>query len=275
MPRNFPAPTRRAREAQQCAARLPALSPARRDRAPATQAASSRTAAAARAAYPDVPAPSCALSRESPASPDLLRDLGIAAGPPPGRGGYVHCCGTPRKLRGSSRLLSRRDLAPRAGDTSGRLRAPRLPEDRHGQRPPSTASSSPADRAPPSARPSPAPPPAETPARAHNQGGKTLRGVGWGVPLQSPPGAEDLGCPSRQSQVPSTQSRSPSRPPSLCNFPFSSSDRSDPLPGLPTAKTGAGSPLPATLLSGLTPVAEQRPAAGLDLPTSNLGQACH
>lgn len=188
MPRNFPAPTRRAREAQLCAARLPALSPARRDRAPATQAASSRTAAAAGAAYPDVPAPSCALSRESPASPDLLRDLGIAAGPPPGRGGYVHCCGTPRKLRGSSRLLSRRDLAPRAGDTSGRLRAPRLPEDRQGQRPPSTASWSPADRAPPSARPSPAPPPAETPARAHNRGGKTLRGVGWGVPLQSRPG---------------------------------------------------------------------------------------
>lgn len=47
---------------------------------------------------------------------------------------------------------------------------------------------SPADRAPPSARPSPAPPPAETPACAHNQGGKTLRRVRWGVPLQSRPG---------------------------------------------------------------------------------------
>lgn len=41
---------------------------------------------------------------------------------------------------------------------------------------------------PPSARPSPAPPPAETPAPAHCLGGKTLRGVGWGVPLQNRPG---------------------------------------------------------------------------------------
>lgn len=75
--------------------------------------------------------------------------------------------------------------------------------------------------------------------------------------------------------MPSTQSRSPSRPLSLSNFPFSSSDRSDPLPGLPSVKTGAGSPLLAALFSGRAPVAEQRPEAGLNLPTRNLGHASH
>lgn len=124
---------------------------------------------------------------------------------------------------------------------------------------------------PPSARPTPAPPPAETPAPAHNRGGKTLARSGVGCPSPESPQAEDLGRPTRQFQVPSTQSRSPSCPPSLSNFPFSSSDRSDPLPGFPPAKTGAGSPLPVALLWGRAPL----PAAGLDLPTRNLGQACH
>jgi hypothetical protein len=189
-PRNFPAPTLRAREAQRCAARLPALSSARRDRAAATQAASSRTAAAARATYPNVPAASCAPGRGSPASRDLLRDLGIAAGPPPRPGRHVRCCGVPGKLRGSSRLLSRRYLAPRAGDTSGRLRAPRLPEDPHGQRPPSAASSSPADRAPPRSALRP-PLTGAAPGRdagSRSQSGRKDPGVGWGVPLQNRPG---------------------------------------------------------------------------------------
>lgn len=102
--------------------------------------------------------------------------------------------------------------------------------------------------------------------------------VGWGLPLQSRPWAEDLdtGRSTRQSRVPSTQSRSPSHlpppTPSPSNFPFSSSDRSDPLPALPPSKTGAGSPLPAALLSGRAPAAVQRPAAGLSLPTLHLGR---
>lgn len=278
-PRNFPAPTRRAREAQLCAARLPALSPARRDRAAATQAASSRTAAAARTAYPDVPAASCAPGRGSPASPDLLRDLGIAAGPPRGASEDIGAAAEPLESYGVPLACSLGAIWLHVLVTHQEGCAPR------GSRRTHTASARPAQPppaqrtalrpGPPSARPTPAPPPAETPAPAHNRGGKTLARSGVGCPSPESPQAEDLGRPTRQFQVPSTQSRSPSCPPSLSNFPFSSSDRSDPLPGFPPAKTGAGSPLPVALLWGRAPLPEQRPAAGLDLPTRNLGQACH
>lgn len=193
-PRNFPAPTRRAREAQLCAARLPALSPARRDRAAATQAASSRTAAAARTAYPDVPAASCAPGRGSPASPDLLRDLGIAAGPPRGASEDIGAAAEPLESYGVPLACSLGAIWLHVLVTHQEGCAPR------GSRRTHTASARPAQPppaqrtalrpGPPSARPTPAPPPAETPAPAHNRGGggeRPLRGVGWGVPLQNRP----------------------------------------------------------------------------------------
>lgn len=190
----------------------------------------------------------------------------------------MHCSRAPRKLRGFSRLLSRHDLAPRAGDTSGRLRAPWLPEDRHDQRLPSTASSSPADRAPP--QPALRPPLAGTaPGRGRllrlaAQAGRPCGKWGGEVTPPESPRTEDLDArrPTRQSRVPSTQSHSSSYPPSPSNFPFSSSGRSDPLPALPPAKTGAGSPLPAARLSGRAPAAVHRPATGLSLLTRNLGR---
>lgn len=134
------------------------------------------------------------------------------------------CCRAPRKLQGSSSLLSRHDLAPRAGDTSGKPCAPWLPEDPHDRRPPSAASSSPADRAPP--RPALRPPLAGTaPGRDASSRSLPRREdpAGSGVRCLPPelPGAADLGRPTRQSRVPSTQSRSPSLfPQASVIFPF-------------------------------------------------------
>lgn len=123
--------------------RLPALRSAGRRARPSglpTQAAPPPGlggVTASQALHPDVPRALRAAS-QSPAGP--ARDPGAAAAPAPrrislARLGQECDVATPRKL-GEFRSLARPKLAPRAGDTSGRLRTPRLLAGGLCQRPP-------------------------------------------------------------------------------------------------------------------------------------------
>lgn len=116
----------------------------------------------ARPCAPTFPAP-CALQAGGRARP--ARDLGAAAARAPRRMslmqlGQERDVATPRKL-GEFRSLARPELAPRAGDTSGRLRTPRLLAGGLCQRPPAPPLEPKELRpapGPPSASPSVAPP---------------------------------------------------------------------------------------------------------------------
>lgn len=125
------------------------------------------------------------------------------------------------------------------------------------------------------ARPPPAPRrhrPRPRPPRS--PGGRPCGKWGGEVPLQSRPGLRiwtlDVRLDSLECLPPSHTALT--HPPSPSNFPFSSSGRSDPLPALPRAKTGAGSPLPVATLSDRAPAAVQHSAVGLSLLTRNLGR---
>ncbi|XFF87884.1 hypothetical protein AB1E18_014103 [Capra hircus] len=200
---------------------------------------------ASRAQHPDVPGP-----RASQAGGRGLArpawDLGAAAAASPRsasraprgeeRGGE-----TPRKLGEFLPLAARPELAPRAGDTSGRLRAPRLQAGGRGQRPPAPPPGArrtrPAPARPPPAprrrRPRPGPPSPLQPAAPAAPAGGHPGGVGaalapLALAVRAAPGIESgLGLPDStvsSAFLPGTQ-RFP--PPSSSNFPFSSSDRSE------------------------------------------------
>lgn len=250
----------------------------------AAPAAGGRGSGCGPALRPDVPAPSARLPGAG-ASCNLPGSRGPPPPPPQRerarRGEESSAAARPLESRGSStRLLARPELAPRAGDTSGRLRGPRLPAGGRGQRPPHRLPEPSGRRpAPPSARPplggaapaaAPAPAPgtgAKTPAR-----GGAARGPAPHCPSRrgNGPGA---GRPARQPRAPSSRSRSPSRPRAPVIFPF------PPLTGpsrcqrfLPRrpARRAPCRPLCSWTLS---PPRGSAPAAGLNLPTWNLEPA--
>lgn len=193
-PRNFPAPARRAREAQLCVARLPALT-----RRGGTEPLRPR---------PLRPAPWPQPGPRDPMFPQLrARRAGGGVGLRP----LQTCSLTWGQPRGPRRAGE--DMCSAAGPlescrvplacflgttwlhvlvTHQESRAPHGSQRTHttGARPaqPPRAQRTALRPGPPSARPSPAPPPAETPAPAHCPGGKTLQGVGSGVYLQNCPG---------------------------------------------------------------------------------------
>lgn len=116
-----------------------------------------RGVSASQALRPDVPG---ALRARSPGHDQPARDPGAIAAPAPrsmspAQLGQERGAETPRKL-GEFRSLARPKLAPRAGDTSGRLRAPWLLAGGLGQRPPAPPLE-PRGRRPAPARPLPAP----------------------------------------------------------------------------------------------------------------------
>lgn len=159
-------------------------------------------------------------------------------------------------------------LAPRAGDTSGRLRAPRLPEGGRGQRPPAPppgAKRTAPRPGPPSARPSVAPPaaacgartslqpqPEDTPARGGGRPRSRLPAALAAPGIEAGRGRPTSTASSAFLLV--TQPFPP--PPNSSNFPLSS-DQSQPLPGLPPSKARAQSPLLAARLRS-----RPRPAPG-------------
>ncbi|XP_029068750.1 basic proline-rich protein-like [Monodon monoceros] len=257
-PRNFAAIPRRAREAQLRAAWVTCAQIRR------AQGRPGRSHRRPRPPAPPSPRPSrgswgAAASRtRRPDVPGATRAPGRGPGPRstrPGPGGS--CCHLPEEHGPGTagRGVGRRDpskegCAPhgsRRADTAS-ARPHRLPEP-GGRAPPRPA------LRPPLGAPAPAPGRGTLSSLRHPR--EDTR-AGWGphrrpfsLVVRAAPGIESgRGLPDStvsSAFLPVTQ---PFPPPSSSNFPFSSSDRSEPQPALPPAKAGAESPLPAALLPG-------------------------
>lgn len=189
-----------------------------------------------------------------------------------------------RKLGELCPLAGAAERAPRAGDTSGRLRAPRLPEDGRGQRPPAPppgAKRTAPRPGPPSARPSVAPPApacgARTSLRHRRTRGRTpgrvvgFRGWPWRLLPGCFNGPRDRVGPPASTPVPPSQSRSPSRLRAPVIFPF---PRTGPSPAAAGASSQEGQSRepPAgssALLLGL--VAPQPPHGNRSWPGGSAG----